>query len=217
MGKTILTTNQQQLLESTATDQVICAKFYLTGGTALSEFYLQHRLSEDLDFFSEQEVDVNLIQNWARAIAEKLKAEVTFQSLQGQLIYYFHFPDEVVKVDFAYFPFPVLGEYLKYKGLRITSIEDIAVNKLQALLTRTRGRDYVDLFSIIQHKQFKIDELIKDYRLKFDVFVTSEQWAKSFVGVLEASDQPKYILDNWQEVKQFFIEEAKKLQPDIIS
>ncbi len=25
--------------------------FYLTGGTALSRFYLQHRFSEDLDFF----------------------------------------------------------------------------------------------------------------------------------------------------------------------
>ncbi len=27
------------------------AEFYLTGGTALSRFYLQHRYSEDLDFF----------------------------------------------------------------------------------------------------------------------------------------------------------------------
>ncbi|MCZ7666433.1 MAG: nucleotidyl transferase AbiEii/AbiGii toxin family protein [Chloroflexi bacterium] len=25
--------------------------FYLTGGTALAAFYLQHRFSEDLDFF----------------------------------------------------------------------------------------------------------------------------------------------------------------------
>jgi hypothetical protein len=35
--------------------------FYLTGGTALAEFYLQHRLSEDLDFFSEQEVESQAI------------------------------------------------------------------------------------------------------------------------------------------------------------
>jgi len=27
----------------------------LSGGTALSEFYLHHRFSEDLDFFSEKE------------------------------------------------------------------------------------------------------------------------------------------------------------------
>lgn len=30
--------------------------FYLAGGTALSEFYLQHRKSEDLDFFTQEEL-----------------------------------------------------------------------------------------------------------------------------------------------------------------
>ena len=29
--------------------------FYLTGGTALAAFYLQHRLSEDLDIFTREE------------------------------------------------------------------------------------------------------------------------------------------------------------------
>jgi len=28
--------------------------FFLTGGTALSAFFLQHRYSEDLDFFTDQ-------------------------------------------------------------------------------------------------------------------------------------------------------------------
>jgi predicted nucleotidyltransferase component of viral defense system len=28
--------------------------YYLTGGTALSEFYLQHRYSDDLDFFTRE-------------------------------------------------------------------------------------------------------------------------------------------------------------------
>lgn len=31
-------------------------QFYLTGGTALSRFYFQHRYSDDLDFFSRYEV-----------------------------------------------------------------------------------------------------------------------------------------------------------------
>lgn len=103
------------------------------------------------------------------------------------------------------------------RNIRISGIKDIAVNKLQAILTRTRGRDYVDLFSIIKNKEFEMNELKKDYRLKFDVFVSDEQWAKSFMGVLEASDQPKFILNNWQEVEQYFLGEAKKLQADIIS
>ncbi|MEK7458532.1 MAG: nucleotidyl transferase AbiEii/AbiGii toxin family protein, partial [Patescibacteria group bacterium] len=52
MGKTILTPNQHKLLECAAQSSGIVDTFYLTGGTALAEFYLHHRLSEDLDFFS---------------------------------------------------------------------------------------------------------------------------------------------------------------------
>jgi len=51
MARTILSPNQTRLLEIIANDKEICHRFYLTGGTALAEFYLHHRLSEDLDFF----------------------------------------------------------------------------------------------------------------------------------------------------------------------
>ncbi|MEW5692252.1 MAG: nucleotidyl transferase AbiEii/AbiGii toxin family protein [Candidatus Hydrogenedentota bacterium] len=44
------------------TEKFFTQKFYLTGGTALSEFYLKHRISEDLDFFCENE-EVNAIYN----------------------------------------------------------------------------------------------------------------------------------------------------------
>ena len=57
MEQTVLTATQQKALTIIATDLVVKKHFYLTGGTALSEYYLHHRLSEDLDFFSEQEID----------------------------------------------------------------------------------------------------------------------------------------------------------------
>lgn len=36
----------------------MCKKFYFTGGTPLSAFYLFHRLSEDVDLFSEEEINL---------------------------------------------------------------------------------------------------------------------------------------------------------------
>ena len=72
MGKTILTPNQQLLLEHASQSKVITDTFYLTGGTALSEFYLQHRLSEDLDFFSEEELDTTAIAAWVKATAKTI-------------------------------------------------------------------------------------------------------------------------------------------------
>ncbi len=53
--KTILSENQARILNLLASEKVITDNFYLSGGTALAEFYLLHRLSEDLDFFSPNE------------------------------------------------------------------------------------------------------------------------------------------------------------------
>ena len=71
----ILSNNQKNILSLLAKEKIINNNFYLSGGTALAEFYLNHRLSEDLDFFSEKEFDgeaisatfkKNLIIIWTR-------------------------------------------------------------------------------------------------------------------------------------------------------
>ena len=62
MAKTILTKRQRQLLILLSKQAIITKKFYLSGGTALAEYYLRHRYSEDLDFFSLDEVDPMAIQ-----------------------------------------------------------------------------------------------------------------------------------------------------------
>ncbi|MDP2656011.1 MAG: nucleotidyl transferase AbiEii/AbiGii toxin family protein [bacterium] len=52
----ILSERQLRALEFLAGQEYIKNNFYLTGGTALVAYSLHHRYSEDLDFFSEQEV-----------------------------------------------------------------------------------------------------------------------------------------------------------------
>ena len=61
MKKNILTQNQLLILKKAAENKFIRENFYLTGGTALAGFYLHHRISEDLDFFTEKEFDVSAI------------------------------------------------------------------------------------------------------------------------------------------------------------
>lgn len=52
MRNKILTENQIAFLEQIKKSEFLAKNFYLTGGTALAAFYLHHRYSEDLDFFS---------------------------------------------------------------------------------------------------------------------------------------------------------------------
>ncbi|MCJ7684760.1 MAG: nucleotidyl transferase AbiEii/AbiGii toxin family protein, partial [Desulfobacteraceae bacterium] len=57
----ILTPNQADFLLEFAKSELKDV-FRLTGGTALSAFFLEHRLSEDLDFFSAEKISIHLCQ-----------------------------------------------------------------------------------------------------------------------------------------------------------
>ena len=73
MGKTILTPKQFNFLELVANEEQITKRFYLTGGTALAEFYLKHRISEDIDLFCEkEEVDPKIIDAFLKKISPQL-------------------------------------------------------------------------------------------------------------------------------------------------
>lgn len=219
MGKNIFTPNQLRLLESISENKRITSKFFFTGGTALSHFYLRHRFSEDLDFFSEDELEPLVIKSWIKEVSKKLSVVKTVQNtLSGQEIFYFHFPQEdVVKVDFAYFPFPHLGTFTRFNDLKVSSLEDIAVNKVQAIITRKRARDYLDLYLATQKLGWTIKDLQKNYRLKFEVWLGPEELATNFINVLDAKDKPIFLGNiSQKEVTDFFLSEAQKLKEEIL-
>jgi predicted nucleotidyltransferase component of viral defense system len=66
----ILTTLQNSFLDKFFQQT---QEFYLTGGTALSAFYLQHRYSEDVDLFTQQSLAFQMADNLANQICSKLK------------------------------------------------------------------------------------------------------------------------------------------------
>ena len=69
----ILTSEQIRFLDLVSSESYLCRKYYFTGGTPLAAFYLRHRLSEDIDLFSEQEVHLPSIRNFLGKAQKKLK------------------------------------------------------------------------------------------------------------------------------------------------
>lgn len=67
-----LNSNQKKLLDFFATTSLI-KKFYLTGGTALSFFYLHHRLSIDLDFFSDTRFEFKDLENFLNKVKKAFR------------------------------------------------------------------------------------------------------------------------------------------------
>ncbi|AKM83602.1 hypothetical protein A2422_01880 [Candidatus Woesebacteria bacterium RIFOXYC1_FULL_31_51] len=192
----------------------------MTGGTVLSEFYFKHRYSEDLDFFSENKFDSKKVMSAISKIGDKLNLnKIEQQNLTGQNTFYLYStPKKFVKIDFSEFPFLHLGIFKKFNNLRISSVEDIAVNKLHAITTRQRSRDYFDLYLCLKQLKWKHTDLLKNYRLKFDVILPIEQLITSYVNVVQATDLPIFLGNaKWKEVKAFFLHEANGLKGEILN
>ncbi len=60
-------TEQRQVLSRLSTNNDISEHFFLTGGTALSVFYLHHRTSEDIDLFTVEQANFSDILLWIRS------------------------------------------------------------------------------------------------------------------------------------------------------
>lgn len=217
--KSILTLHQKNFLEIISKEKYFTRKFYLTGGTALAEFYLKHRISEDLDFFCERE-EINPIPI-SRFIGTKkniLKLEKFVSERKwGLYSYFLHFADgQILKIDFNYYPFPRIEKGTKFNNLEVNSIYDIGVDKLHTVVMRPRSRDFIDIYFIIKEKNYDFYDLLIKAKAKFDWDITSIELGTRLFEVSEYTDYPRMIKKiKHQEWKRFFVEEARKLKKEI--
>ena len=217
MTRSILTPRQRAVLAVIGRDKALTHAFYLTGGTALAEFYLQHRYSEDLDFFSTNNVDPAAITAFWQSVKKSLGIrKIDFQQSFNRNLFFLHFPKEILKTEFTYFPFLRIQKETSVSGIEIDSLYDIAVNKLFTIYQQCRARDYIDLYMICAKEGYTIKELIKAAKVKFDWHIDVLQLGTQFIKSQEAKDYPRMIVTiKDREWQQFFISEAKKFKKDI--
>ena len=218
--KSVLSKNQKDLLAIISKDKLICDHFYLTGGTALAEFYLRHRLSEDLDFFAESEFEPQAISVFLEKIKDKVKIKkVEYQQSFNRSLFFLDLADgDNIKMEFTYFPFARIEKKQKMGDLYIDSLLDIAVNKVFTIYQKARSRDFIDLYCILKKDgNLSLDDLIKKAQIKFGNYIDPIQLGAQYVKAKELKDFPRMLEEvkenDWQD---FFINEAKKLSEKII-
>ncbi len=214
----ILTENQRKFLHVFGRNDSLRGHFYLTGGTALAGFYLHHRYSEDLDFFSLEEVDPMIINVFLKTNEKELGVtKVDYEQSYNRNLFYLTIGEETVKTEFTYFPFPQVEPPTLHQGVRVDSLIDIAANKLFAIYQRSVARDYIDLYMICKEKGWTVHDLIAKARIKFDWHIDPLQLGSQFYKAGQAVDMPRMIApiesDAWQS---FFVGEAEKLKEDVL-
>lgn len=219
MAKTILTTFQQKLLDILANDPYITRRFYFTGGTVLSQFYLHHRLSEDFDLFSDQEVYPPSVTAFLTKIAPELGINtMEHRPFLGLHSFILRLKNGAkFKIDFNFYPYPRIEKSKKYKKLEIDSLYDIAVNKVHTLFMNPRTRDYVDLYFIFQEDNMNLDRLISDAKAKFDWHIDPLLLGAKLKKVTDIIDLPKMLVPfDRKKMEKFFLNKAKKLKSQIL-
>jgi len=210
----IFSENQKEILFLLSREKLITNSFYLSGGTALAEFYLQHRLSEDLDFFSEQEFDPIFISSTLKKLQSMAHiVKINYAQSFNRHLFFLELPDDTIKTEFTYFPFTRIESKKKFGNLHIDSLIDIAVNKVFTIYQKPRSRDFIDLYCILtKEKSWGIDGLVEKAQAKFDTYINALQLSGQFIKAPVLKDYPKMIKKigekEWQD---FFMKEAKRL------
>jgi hypothetical protein len=130
-------------------------RFYLTGGTALAEFYLGHRRSFDLDLFTAEK---GLIVPFSR-IAEDHFSEEGFsvkiiRRLESFSELELGWEKEKVRLQLAFDSPYRFASPVKTPLVLVNDYQDLVVDKLLAFFGRAEPRDAVDLYFILKTEDF---------------------------------------------------------------
>jgi len=179
--------------------------YYLAGGTALA-LHLGHRTSIDLDFFTESEVEEMTIVDHLRMAGNLRLDQMGKGTIVGNL--------DDVRISFFKYPYRLLDSLIEWNGLNVASVHDIALMKMVAIFQRGSIKDFIDLFFIA--REFKpIDALIPELSIKYvGVQFNINHILRSVCYFEDAENEPMpnmIAACDWQEVKEYFVNEVKRL------
>lgn len=133
--------------------QLECIKpFVLVGGTALS-MQLNKRQSEDLDFMCWKKSGKDKSEVPISAIKREIESVARIDSMEIGSFDFVEFFVEGVKLSFYAAPrkqIPLM-QIIPYKGnLQLADIRSIGAMKMEAMLRRSKFRDYYDIYTILK-------------------------------------------------------------------
>lgn len=137
--------------------------FYLTGGTALSRFHLNHRYNDDLDLFTH---DIGPFPDAFRLLYGKIRKrwsdvriEVDGRDFKRLRI---HDGAAELKLDFVADRIARIGLPLQIGSAYVDTVRNILSNKVCAIMGRDEARDVADLLYIARKRLFSWSAIVAE-------------------------------------------------------
>ena len=170
-------------------------QFFLTGGTALAAFYLGHRRSEDLDFFTLQSLDT-LRLNWIiETILKKTSSRIERQLKTPQYweLYLKNTTEDwIQRIDFVQEQPIVFGKQKIIDTVVVDNLENMATNKILSIYGRLEPKDYLDLYWIFKEVNLDILKLFEKTKKK-DAGLHEFYFANIIANVEKMTNFPKTL------------------------
>lgn len=186
--------------------------FRLVGGTSLS-LMLGHRISVDIDLFTDQEynsINFEIIDNLFINSFKYVHMGYGGNNSMGKSYYVGNNADNVIKIDLFYtdkFVFPAV----KHKGIRMSQLKEIAAMKLEVVGNNGRKKDFWDLHELME--KFTWKEMLEFYHKKYPFGYSSEEIFTKLTDFKEADyDLDPICLKNkyWELIKLDIEESVNK-------
>jgi len=193
-------------------------QFYLTGGTALGRYYLDHRFSDDLDFFvnrsPEFKKEVNRIYKYLITLLPvDTKATVDTEEFVRIWI-----GDDVrMKLEFVNDTSETWGQVLFSDDVPLDNPANILANKIGAMLSRDEAKDVFDIVSLSENYSFNwktvYDQATRkqlmneeEVLMRFTTFpvewLSTQRWLKTPVDMSAFKEKLECICDDFLLAKE---------------
>lgn len=181
----------------------VLSDFYLAGGTGLA-LQLGHRMSVDLDLFTERHFEPRTVRDALRHSGGFRVDQIAAGTLHAEV--------GGVQLTFLRYEYPLLFEATRFKELMVASARDIACMKLEALSSRGSRRDFVDLYFVLQ--RFPLRELLDWFERKYAAAAPNQVHlakAMTYFADAEKEPMPRMLLPaDWGQIRKFFESEARQ-------
>ena len=178
-------------------------QFHLAGGTALA-LQLGHRVSRDLDFFTPQKFSEKMIMAELEKLGELKIDTLAEETILGTL--------NGIKISFFFYRYTLIFPAVPFLGVDLADYREIGAMKLDAVQSRGKKRDFVDLWAIFQ-KGIILGDLLSYFQKKYaGVAYNTQHLLKSltYFADAEEDEMPQMLVKvSWEEIKDFMENSVK--------
>jgi hypothetical protein len=206
MHEKVLPKHSLDLLDRLGRDtSPLLSGWTLAGGTGLG-FRLGHRVSEDLDFFRTDDLDV-------RGLHDVLRPHGDYETLQ-ESVHTLTVITHKTKLSFFRVRDPFLFRADPHRFFTVADVRDIALMKLVAISGRGSRKDFADLYVILRGPPS-----LEDY---FDLLprkygpsrINRYHILKSLTYFDDAESEPMprmLVPFKWKDCRAFFVRQARAI------